>query len=87
MFEEFRAFMTLLSQALMTQVNREEVASANPTGGMVPNRVMEFLRINPSEFYGLKIDEDPNALLMRCIRSLQSCEYLPLKSWSWLLIY
>ncbi|TMX04591.1 hypothetical protein EJD97_007070 [Solanum chilense] len=63
-----QAFMTLLSQALTTEVNREEVAPANPTGGMVSNRVREFLRINPSGFYVFKDDEDRNGLLMRCIR-------------------
>ena len=65
MFEEFRAFMTLLSQALMTQVNREEVASANPVRGMGATKVREFLRINPPEFYGSKIDEDPNGFIVR----------------------
>ena len=63
MFEEFSAFMTLFSQALTTQANRGEVASVNPIGGISSTRVREFLKMSPPEFYGSKVDEDPNGFI------------------------
>lgn len=65
MFEELRASMSLLDQVLTAQANRGEVASANPVRGMGATKVREFLRINPPEFYGSKIDEDPNGFIVR----------------------
>lgn len=35
----------------------------NPIGGMIATRVWEFLRKNPPEFYGSKIDKDPNRFI------------------------
>ena len=55
--------MTLFSQALTTQANRGEVAPTNPIGGMGATRVREFLRMNPPEFYGSKVDEDQNGFI------------------------
>lgn len=63
MYEEIRASMTLLSQALKAQDNIEEVDIVNPIGGMIATRVWEFLRKNPPEFYGSKIDKDPNRFI------------------------
>ncbi|XP_049405046.1 uncharacterized protein LOC125868441 [Solanum stenotomum] len=56
---EFKAFMQLLAQALKTQANRDVVAPTNPIRGMGAYRVREFLRMNPPEFYGSKMEEDP----------------------------
>ena len=50
MFEEFRASMNFLDQALTTQAIRGEVAPANPIGGTGATRVREFLGMNPPEF-------------------------------------
>ena len=39
------------------------MAPANPIGGMGATRVREFLRMNPPEFYGSKVDEDRNGFI------------------------
>ena len=63
MLEEFRSSMTLFAQALTTQANRGEVALANHIGRMSATRVREFLRMNLPEFYGSKVNEDPNGFI------------------------
>ena len=61
--EEFSDSMSLLAQDLMAQSNSGEVDPANPIGGMSSTRVREFLRMNPPEFYGSKVDEDLNGFI------------------------
>ena len=63
LFEEFWASTIFLAQALTTQANRGEVASVNPIGGISSTRVREFLKMSPPEFYGSKVDEDPNGFI------------------------
>ncbi|WMV14234.1 hypothetical protein MTR67_007619 [Solanum verrucosum] len=47
----------------MTQENREIVAHVNPNMGMVVTRIRDFTRMNPPEFHGSKVDEDPPAFI------------------------
>ena len=63
MFEEFRVSITLLDQDLKAQAHRGEVDLANPIGGKGATRVREFLRMNPLEFYGSKVDKHPNGFI------------------------
>ena len=68
--EEFRASMNLLAQALMTQVNREMGALANPIGGMSAYRIREFLSMNPPEFSTYKVEENPNGFINEVYKTL-----------------
>ncbi|WMV58613.1 hypothetical protein MTR67_051998 [Solanum verrucosum] len=60
---EFRSSMQLLAQALTVQANRDVVAPANPIRGMASARVREFLRMNPPEFYGSKMEKYPQGFV------------------------
>ncbi|WMV41757.1 hypothetical protein MTR67_035142 [Solanum verrucosum] len=60
---EIRSIFLMLSQAMTTQVNREVVAPANPIKGVAASRVREFLRMNPLEFCGTKLEEDPKGFI------------------------
>ena len=55
--------MKLFSQALTAQTNREVMALTNLVGGICAFRVREFLRLNPSEFYGSKVEKNPNGFI------------------------
>lgn len=48
-----------MSQAKTTEVYMEVVASVNPILGTTPSGLREFMRMNLLEFYGSKVEEDP----------------------------
>ena len=68
--EQFRASMNLLVQALTAQANGEVVAPPNPIRGMSAYSIREFLRMNPPEFSGSKVEEDPNGFIDEVYKSL-----------------
>ena len=45
------------------QANRELEDPSNPIGGMDASRLKEFLRMNPLEFHGYKVEKDPNEFI------------------------
>lgn len=61
--EEFRASMILLDQSLIAQYIREVVDPTNPIGEMNAYRIIEFFIMNPLEFSGFKLEEDPNGFI------------------------
>ncbi|XP_049372827.1 uncharacterized protein LOC125837798 [Solanum verrucosum] len=60
---EFRAVFQVLAQATTTQVNREVVVTMNSVLGTTTTRVREFTRINPLEFHGSTVEEDPQEFI------------------------
>ncbi|WMV42302.1 hypothetical protein MTR67_035687 [Solanum verrucosum] len=48
---------------MTTQENREVVSPMNPNMGTVATRIRYFTRINPPEFHGSKVDEDPQEFI------------------------
>ena len=60
--------MNLLARALMAQANSEAVE--NSIGGICAYRITEFLRMNPLEFSGSKVEEDPNGFIKEVYKTL-----------------
>uniref|UniRef100_M1DIU1 Gag-pol protein n=1 Tax=Solanum tuberosum TaxID=4113 RepID=M1DIU1_SOLTU len=54
--EDLRDALTLFAQAMANQANHGAQAPQAPTPA---SRVRDFVRMNPPEFYGSKLDEDP----------------------------
>ena len=53
--EEFRTALTMLTNVVANQVGRQASTPAS--------RVRDFTRMNPPEFHGSKVDEDPQAFI------------------------
>ena len=56
---KFRVSFQVLAQAMIAQANREVVVPVNPNAGMEATRLRDFTSMNPLEFYGSKVEEDP----------------------------
>lgn len=50
---------------MTTQVNTEVVIPTNPRVGMTTTSIRDFIRMNPLEFYGSKLEEDPQEFTER----------------------
>ena len=44
---------------MMTQANREVEPCLNPSASTMPLRLRDFIKINPSMFFGSKVNKDP----------------------------
>ena len=53
--EEFRTALTMLTNVVANHVGRQASTHAS--------RVRDFTRMNPPEFHGSKVDEDPQAFI------------------------
>ncbi|WMV25522.1 hypothetical protein MTR67_018907 [Solanum verrucosum] len=60
---KFLVALQVLAQAMTAQANREIVAPLNPNVYMEVIRGRNLMRMNPPEFYGLKVEEDPQEFI------------------------
>src|SRR5688572_568383 len=58
---EFRNVVTMLAQVVANQANQVNQGAALPPPPVInpASRIRDFQRINPPEFEGSKVDEDP----------------------------
>ncbi|KAK4726823.1 hypothetical protein R3W88_031740 [Solanum pinnatisectum] len=56
---EFQNAIQLLAQSVTNQNNEQVLVPSNASGGSVAARVHNFVRMNPLEFLGSQIGEDP----------------------------
>lgn len=61
----------LLDQAMMSHLNREVVNPINPNVGTDALRVIDVKRMNPLEFYGSKVDEEPQEVIQEIYKALR----------------
>jgi len=64
---EFRTVVTMLAQLVATQANRE-VPAPPPQVQNSASWIRDFQRMNPPEFEGSKVDEDPMQFIEECYR-------------------
>ena len=51
--------ITTQAQAIKAQANRQVVSWENRHASTVASRLIDFARINPLMYFGIKVDEDP----------------------------
>ena len=54
----------------MTQINREVVSPSNRIRGICTYRIREFLRMNPPQFSGSKVEEELNGFIDKVYKTL-----------------
>uniref|UniRef100_M1DHG6 Gag-pol polyprotein n=1 Tax=Solanum tuberosum TaxID=4113 RepID=M1DHG6_SOLTU len=60
---EYRTTFQVLGKAVTAQANEEIVVLVNQNVGTTASRVRDFIRFNPPEFYGSKVEEDPQKFI------------------------
>ncbi|WMV57767.1 hypothetical protein MTR67_051152 [Solanum verrucosum] len=76
---EFQAVFQVLAQDMTTQVGREVVSLMNPIVGMVAIKVRNFTMMNPSKFYGSKVEEDLQQFVEEIYKIVKIMEVTPME--------
>ncbi|WMV46623.1 hypothetical protein MTR67_040008, partial [Solanum verrucosum] len=69
----------MLAQGMMTQANMEVVVPMNPNMGTMATRVKNFTRMNPPEFHGSNVVENPQEFIDEMYKVLLIMELTPVE--------
>ncbi|WMV42006.1 hypothetical protein MTR67_035391 [Solanum verrucosum] len=64
---------------MTAQVNRQFMIPMSPSVGTAATRVSDFVRMNPLEFHGLKVDEDPQEFIKRTYKIVDIMGVTPIE--------
>jgi len=76
---EFRASFQVFAQAMMDQANKKVVVPVNPNVGTKASRETDFTRMNPLEFHGSKVEEDPQQFIHEVYKVLMIMRVTPIE--------
>ena len=60
---EIREALLTVARAMITQVNRDIGPIINAMNSTMTSKLRDFLRMNPSSFFGYKVGEDPQTFI------------------------
>ncbi|KAG5631571.1 hypothetical protein H5410_003288 [Solanum commersonii] len=76
---QFRAAFHVLAQAVTAKANWEVAILVNPNVGTTASKVRDFTRLNPLDFYGSKVEEDPEEFIYAVCKVLMIMGVMPVE--------